>query len=221
MVTSRKFDNMTDGLVFGGAIGLGFGMTENFLYFITYNSSMTAWVSLVIIRTLFSAVMHCVATATFGAFLGYVKFKNIYYKLTFPILGLASAIFIHSAWNFTISFGKTELLGFIFMIITILIFIVMFYISVQSERKLIYRELLEEAENGLIPITHLAILNSPGRNKFGWIDENIRKIYVQAATTLALRKMQVKNTSGHNRVYYENDVRYYRDYIQSLLAGSE
>ena len=35
-IANRKFDNITDGIVYGGAIGLGFGMTENFLYFITY-----------------------------------------------------------------------------------------------------------------------------------------------------------------------------------------
>ena len=70
-ISSRKFDNMTDGIVYGGAIGLGFGMTENFLYFIANAGSFTTWVSLVIIRTLFTAVMHCVSTATLGAFLGY------------------------------------------------------------------------------------------------------------------------------------------------------
>ena len=35
-LSSKKFDNITDGIVYGGAIGLGFGMTENFLYFVSY-----------------------------------------------------------------------------------------------------------------------------------------------------------------------------------------
>ena len=34
MVANKKFDNITDGIVYGGAIGLGFGMTENFFYFV-------------------------------------------------------------------------------------------------------------------------------------------------------------------------------------------
>jgi RsiW-degrading membrane proteinase PrsW (M82 family) len=220
-VSSRKFDNMTDGIVYGGAIGLGFGMTENFLYFITYQSSMSSWVSMVIIRTLFSAVMHCVATATFGAFLGYAKFKNIYFKITFPFIGLSCAMFIHFIWNYSISFENTVLLGFVFMIATILIFIIVFSISVQNEKKIIYKELLEEAENGIIPSSHLEILNSPARNKFGWVDEKIRKLYIQAATTLAFRKMQSRNTKGFNKIYYENDVLHSRNYIQSLLASTE
>ena len=212
---------MTDGIVYGGAIGLGFGMTENFLYFIANTGSLTTWVSLVIIRTLFTAVMHCVSTATLGAFLGYAKFKNMYFKLTFPFLGLASAMFIHFAWNLMISFEKTEPMGFLFMFITIFIFIVVFSISVNNDKYIIYHELLEEAENGLIPMNHILILNSSERNNFGWIDEKIRKLYIQAATTLAFRKMQLRNTSGYNRLFYENDVLRYRTYIQDLLAGTK
>jgi protease PrsW len=220
-VTSHKFDNMTDGIVYGGAIGLGFGMTENFLYFIANTGNLNTWVMLVIIRTLFTSVMHCVSTATLGAFLGYAKFKNIYYKLTFPFLGLASAIFIHFAWNLMITYEKTEPLGFIFMLITILIFIVVFSISVSNDKIIIYNELLEESKNGIIPMSHVSILNSSERNKFGWIDEKIRKVYIQAATTLAFRKMQLRNTKGFNRIYYENDVIHYRNYIQALLAGTK
>ncbi|MDR3666476.1 MAG: PrsW family intramembrane metalloprotease [Ignavibacteriaceae bacterium] len=220
-VTGRRFDNMTDGIVYGGAIGLGFGMTENFLYFIANTGSINTWLMIVLIRTLFTSVMHCVSTATLGAFLGYAKFKNLYYKLTFPFLGLASAILIHFSWNLMVTFEKTEPLGFLFMFITILIFIVVFSISVSNDKRIIYNELLEEAKNGLIPMNHLPILNSSKRNNFGWIDEKIRKLYIQAATTLAFRKMQLRNTSGYNRLFYENDVLRYRTYIQDLLTGTK
>ena len=33
IVRSRHFDNTTDGFVYGAAAGLGFAMTENFMYF--------------------------------------------------------------------------------------------------------------------------------------------------------------------------------------------
>lgn len=56
---SRNFDGPVDGAVYGGAIGLGFGMTENFLYFLSYPTSYESLIFLVIIRTLFSAVLHC------------------------------------------------------------------------------------------------------------------------------------------------------------------
>jgi RsiW-degrading membrane proteinase PrsW (M82 family) len=220
--SSKKFDNVTDGLVYGGAIGLGFGMTENFLYFIAFGgSSFSAWITIVVIRTLFSGVMHCAATAIFGAFLGYAKFKNIFYKIVFPPIGLFIAMFIHFAWNYSVSFESTTLIGFIFVFFTVIIFIIVFSVAVFSEKRIIYRELLEETMNGLIPASHLEILNSSKKNKSGWVDESIRKLYIRAATTLAFRKMELKGSTGSSRKFYEKDIEYYRSFIQNLLAQSE
>ncbi len=221
IVANKKFDNMTDGIVYGGAIGLGFGMTENFLYFIAFGTTFQEWLSIVIVRTLFSAVMHCVSTATFGAFLGYSKFKNIFYKLTFPIIGLGIAMFIHAAWNFSVSFQSTAVLGFVFLFFTVIIFIIVVSVAITSERKIIYSELFEEAVNGLIPTEHLEILDSSRRNRHGWVDESIRKLYIRAATTLAFRKMELKNSSGSSKKFYENDVLYYRNFIRNLLSDSQ
>ncbi len=220
IIANKSFDNITDGIVYGGAIGLGFGMTENFLYFITYSSNVNEWIWLIVIRTLFSAVMHCVATAAFGAFLGYAKFKNIYFKLTFLFVGLGFAIFIHMSWNFTVSFQSTAIFGFVFMFFFIIIFILTFVLSIVSEKKIIFNELIEEAERGLIPLHHLHILNSSKRNKPGWVDEGIRKLYISAATTLAFRKMQLKNCSKKNKPLYQNEVEHFRNNILTLLSNS-
>lgn len=219
-IKNKKFDNITDGIVYGGAIGLGFGMTENFLYFITYGDTLVNWIMIVVIRTLFSAVMHGVATATFGAFLAYSRFRKSSAKIFYVLAGLSIAMFIHLAWNFSVSFEQTTLPGFLFMIFTIAIFISVFAISISGERKIIFMELLDESQSGLIPIEHLHILNSPKRNKFGWVDESIRKLYINAATTLAFRKMQLRNSSGFSRTYYEQDVNHYRDFIRNLLSDS-
>ncbi|HAB54207.1 MAG TPA: hypothetical protein DCE80_18840 [Ignavibacteriales bacterium] len=218
MVQNKKFDNITDGVVYGGAIGLGFGMTENFMYFIANSSSVNTWIFVVIVRTLFSAVMHCVATGTLGAFLGYAKFNKKVWKRFFALVGLIIAIIIHSAWNSFISFESTAWLGFIFMIITICIFMLVFNLSISSERKIIFSELLEESQDGLIPAEHLGILNSSKRHKFGWIDEGIRKIYISSAIGLAFRKMQHKNSLGINKYYYEAEVDKLRKTIAILLG---
>lgn len=220
MIANKKFDNITDGIVYGGAIGLGFGMTENFFYFLFYSQSFNGWLTIVIIRTLFSGVMHCVSTGTLGAFLGYAKFKPKIIKMTFPVVGLAVAMFIHFLWNLSVSFESTAILGFLFMIFTIAVFITVFSISLLGEKKIIFRELLPESETGLIPQSHLHILNSGRRNKLGWIDEGIRKLYISAATTLAFRKMQARNSSGVSKNYYEQDIEHYRNFIRNLLSGT-
>ncbi len=217
MVQNKKFDNITDGAVYGGAIGLGFGMTENLMYFIANSISMGTWILVVIIRTLFSAVMHCVATGTLGAFLGYAKFKKGFGKIYFTLLGLLTAMIIHSAWNSFIIFESTAWMGFAFMISTIIIFIIVFSLSIAGEKKIIFSELLEESKNGLIPAGHLGILNSARRNHFGWVDESIRKIYISSATKLAFRKMQSKNSLGIKKNFYEAEVENLRKSIAILL----
>lgn len=216
---SKKFDNLTDGIVYGGAIGLGFGMTENFLYFITYGTTVADWIIIVIIRTLFSAVMHCVSTATFGAFLGYSKYRGKKFRYILPTIGMAIAMFIHFAWNFSVSMESLAPLGFLFMGVTIVIFIVVFAVSVAGEKKIIYYELVEEAQSGLIPVEHLFIISSPQRNSKGWVDESIRKSYIKAATRLAFRKMQLKYAKGINAEFYENDIENHRLFIRNLLSS--
>ncbi|HRN26074.1 MAG TPA: PrsW family intramembrane metalloprotease [Ignavibacteriaceae bacterium] len=219
-ISNRKFDNITDGIVYGGAIGLGFGMTENFLYFVTYSESIANWITLVIIRSLFSAVMHCVSTATLGAFLGLAKFKSASIKVFYAITGLLIAMMIHSIWNFSLSYEDNAPLGFLFILVSIIIFISVFSVSLRSERKIIFSELQEESANGIIPESHLAILSSPQRERKGWLDERNRKAYIKAATTLAFRKVQLKNSNGASKVYYQMDVDNYRDFIIKLLQST-
>jgi len=217
-VSRTKFDNITDGIVYGGAIGLGFGMTENFLYFITYAENISGWIYLVIIRTFFSAVMHCIATGTFGAFLGFAKFKRSSIKVPLIISGLLLAIFIHFIWNYSIITKHYAPLGFVFMGVSIILFCAIFISSVMSERKIIYNELQEESLLGIIPSHHTGILSSLKRNSKGWIDESIRKTYITTATALAFRKYQIRNITSKKKLLYENEIKQYRNFISSMLS---
>jgi len=219
-VSSKKFDNITDGIVYGGAIGLGFGMTENFLYFVSASSSITNWIALVIVRSLFSAVMHCVSTATLGAFLGSAKFKPTNKKILYAFTGLLIAMLIHSIWNSAVSFEQTAYLGFLFMFASVMIFIFVYSVSIKREKKIILTELKEESENGLIPESHLVILSSASRDRKGWLDEKIRKTYIKAATSLAFRKVQQRNSNGASKLYYQMDIDNYRTFIGKLLTES-
>ncbi len=217
-ITSRKFDNITDGIVYGGAIGLGFGMTENFFYFISNMDNVSDWISIVIVRTLFSGVMHLVATATLGAFLGLSKFMISPLRLVLGLIGLVIAMLIHSLWNFFVSFDETVFLGFIFMIVSVIIFVMVFKLSLSSERKMILKELYEEVELGLIPKFHLNLLSSPERDKTGWIDEKIRIQYIKYATALAFRKKQMRLSKGSSKMFYQAEIDNYKTQISNLLS---
>ncbi|MFH1197629.1 MAG: PrsW family intramembrane metalloprotease [bacterium] len=215
-VRNKYFDNATDGLVYGGAIGLGFGMTENFLYFITYGDTIVGWVLLVIIRSIFSAVMHCIATATFGSFLGRAKFGTPGKKYFYPLIGLGIAMFLHFLWNLTVSFPVTYLFGLLFMIAAIVTFFVMFNISVKHERKLMLVHLADEN----IPSMHKNILSTTSRNYPGWVEESIRKEYIKCTTKLAFRKEQVKFLEEGKRELYSAEIDLLRQRINALLTGN-
>ncbi|RPI17924.1 MAG: protease PrsW [Ignavibacteriae bacterium] len=216
---SRHFDGPVDGAVYGGAIGLGFGMTENFLYFISYGSTLSSLLTLIIIRTLFSAVLHCCTQAVFGAAIGFAKFRGPLTKLTIIPLGLAIAMFMHFMWNLTVSFETTALIGFAFMIMAVIIIFVVFQFGVYHDGKIILRELTEESNQGFIPKEHLYhIPYTSRRYKSGWLPVNInQKDYVRTATRLALRKHQMKTIKTGAQVSYLREVESLRNKIASML----
>src|SRR5690606_36679790 len=100
LLTGRNFDNTTDGLVYGAATGLGFAMTENFLYLMgPYQAGdVEGWTQLVLIRGSFTALMHCAASATLGAVLGRYRYQSTTRQWVLaPLLGLRLAMLLHSA----------------------------------------------------------------------------------------------------------------------------
>lgn len=219
-VNSKKFDNITDGIVYGGAIGLGFGMTENFIYFLTYGTTLDLLVALVILRSLSSAIMHCISTATFGAVLGFTKFFTIIKKIIFMIMAIVISIFIHFIWNLSVSSSETFLYGFIFMTFLIIFFMILFSYSLRKEKVLITNELLEESQLNIIPAEHVKIIASKSRFQNNLINEKIRKKYFKTAVALAFNKMHMKNSKGAKKIYYENEIENKRRLIKELLNNN-
>ncbi len=217
-INSRKFDNITDGLVYGSAIGLGFGMTENFIYFLTYGNSPESWFQIVVIRSLFSALMHCVSTGSFGALIAISKFSSSSMKNILPFLGLTLAIFIHFSWNVLVSFQNTFFYGFLFMFLLLLFFFSVFKLSIKNEKRIIEQELLEESRMNLIPATHIKILSSHLRFRRGWVNENIRIIYSRFAIRLAFSKNQYRRVKDSSKDYYALEIEKNREAVRSLLS---
>lgn len=218
-ITRKEFDNITDGLVYGGAIGLGFGMTENFFYFLSYGTTVESWVTLVITRSMFSAVMHCISTGTFGAFIAMAKFGRGFQRLLYPAYGFILAVLIHFTWNFTVKESLTILLGVLFIVFASLVFLTVFLYSIHNEKRIILRELSEGSDSQLIPKEHIEILVTHKRHMKGWIDESIRKAYIRNLITLAFRKMQFKQASGSEQQYYAIEIENCRNNIKALLSN--
>jgi protease PrsW len=216
-ISNKNFDNFTDGIVYGGAIGLGFGMTENFLYFLSYGKDLNSWINIVFVRTMFSAVMHCVATAVFGAFLGYAKYKSLLHKIIAVPAGLALAMFIHFAWNFSVSFQATSVVGFIFMIMTISIFILAFKLAIINERRLIFEELSDEVKLGFLPDGHLDIIAFNRKGLIDGINPKDKNNYLKSAVALAFKKRQLNFVGARQKAEFQNEVNLLRTKISGYL----
>ena len=80
---------------------------------------------------------------------------------------------------------------------------------------MLVRELTEEADLGTLPLEHVAILASYfKRGKRGWLPAHIPQgAYVQAATTLAMRRCQASLCRGAQKKSYEREVLDLRAYL--------
>lgn len=211
---SDYFDNITDGLVYGAAIGLGFGMTENILYFTMYDNTFTEWISVVLIRSIFSAVMHAISTAIVGSFVAKAKFTKGAKRQVYFLVGLFWAMVIHASWNFSVSFQFTYLLGIISMIVLIALFFMVFLRSLKNESFVIKRELMSEDEKYFNKQNDLASGKSLREISKFYNKKKERKKFVSFATKLAFRKLQVQNSEGIQKEKYLNDI----DYLRQQLA---
>ena len=210
-VKYKEVDNLTDGLVYGGAIGLGFGMTENFLYFLVFSTSIESFIPIILMRTFFSAVMHTISTATVGGIMSLTKYSsNNKYKLS-TLLGLSIAILIHFIWNYGITFFNSFFIGTIFMALIIIIFIITFYLSLKFENKIIKEKLEEE-----IPMYLLAKLTSKDKYKSNWFIKPYQKQFIELTTKLAFRKHEVEISEG-NKELYKEEIDFLKKEISNLV----
>ncbi|HPS64391.1 MAG TPA: PrsW family intramembrane metalloprotease [Ignavibacteria bacterium] len=213
---SMRFDGVVDGVIYGGAIGLGFGMTENFLYFMSTSQN---WLGIVIVRTLFSGVLHMLSQATFGGFVGYAKFKPAILRAVLIPAGYLCAVALHFCWNFSVSVGDLEPVGFLFLFLYMLGIFAAFQIALYIENRHIYSELIEESDAGVLPRQFVPFITSVfRRSSQTWLPYSInKKVFVKKAVTLGLRKFQFKHTTGLQNSKYKFEVDKLRYEIQKML----
>ncbi len=207
----RQFDNVTDGLVYGAASGLGFGMTENFMYFTQFagNSPGYEWLNLLFIRSMMTANMHCAASATFGAGISKLKDggKNAWMSMGgFFLL----AVFLHATWNFLVTSRDEAYWGLAVLILLIyIIFIfVIFVRGIMGERKQREVVLVEEFDLGVLPAGHKQILMSyRAMRKGNWFPDYLNKNkYLSLVGRLALRKTSYYRSEGNRQASLQKEI---------------
>ncbi len=100
-----EFDGVTDGIVYGAAIGIGFAFSEDLFYFFREARAEGVGDALSVFldrRDFFGPAMlrHAIWTATFGAGLGLATWSRTWRgKIGWPLLGLLAAMVMHAINN--------------------------------------------------------------------------------------------------------------------------
>jgi RsiW-degrading membrane proteinase PrsW (M82 family) len=94
-----EFEGLTDGVVYGAAVGLGFAFTEDLFYYLTREGGLEEYLR----RVDFFGVGqlgHAVYAGVFGAGLGLATWSRSWAgRLGIPALGLAAAMLMHAVHN--------------------------------------------------------------------------------------------------------------------------
>jgi hypothetical protein len=200
ILSHPDFNNPTDGIVYGSAVGFGFGMTENLLYFIDsyYVNGSGQWIWTMIVRALFTGTLHAFSTGIVGYLIGRAKFHHLRpYKLLGK--GLLIAVLIHLVWNALILNAEMLNAPQIFYLLLgcfplgVVVMLVLMQLSLLEESLIIREELIQEAAMGLISPVELRIIPYYHRRiSRGWIDPAIKREFLKCVTTLAFKKRELR-----------------------------
>lgn len=230
VLMARNFDGPTDGFVYGAAAGLGFGMTENAFYFLSVLGNVEVWWDTVAIRTAFSAVMHGACTAMVGAGLGWGRFRRWWGLLLGGSFAMMLAVGLHAWWNGLLTFGALSDTPAFYQSVAmyslpaiILTIFLVFQASLLGESLRIRRELAAEARHGVLPESHAGIIASWWRRQgYDWLPVGIdHRRYIQAATTLAIRRRQARLPAARRDPFYADDRDRLRKQIRAMQAHSD
>lgn len=180
----HEFDNVTDGIIYGSLVGIGFAMTENILYYgqmLIAGGGLLGLGGLFIGRSILFGFGHAMFTGTTGAGLGFARQtkQGLPVKIIVPIVAYFLAIVEHSVWNSASALLSTQnFLLNVFIIwplqavfLALPVFIALLaisYFSLKHEREVIKEELKEELTNATLLSEEYEILTRGGRFKKEW-----------------------------------------------------
>ena len=194
MVSLRRgdleFSGMMDGIVYGSAVGFGFSIAEDILYYTQFGEEVF------VVRRIFGGFDHAAFTSLTGIGIGlipWVRWGTL--KILLPVLGLAGAITLHATFNFTATVFPP--LAYVLEFFVLLFYVLLIAIWLAVERQIIRGELFDEVAAGTISPGEYAILPTYFARTFyylgliftGRLDEwrRARRIH-QAAVDLAFTK---------------------------------
>ena len=146
-----EFSGVMDGIVYGSAVGFGFSLAEDLLYYAQFGEEAF------LVRRIFGGFAHAAFTSLTGIGIGlipWVRWRIL--KVLLPLLGLMGAITLHATFNFMGTlFGP---LAYVEEFLVLLLYLLVIVIWLAIERWTIRRELFDEVARGTISAGEYTIL---------------------------------------------------------------
>ena len=225
---NRRPHDMSSGFLYGAAAGLGFGMSENFMYFTGVAVDPQSWMMTVTIRTFYSALLHAMASSVVGAAFGFARLRGFRRTVLYTGLGLCIAMGLHGLFNGLLSFDELSVFdlrtaNFVLLPLEVLFVLFVWQVTLFDDSLSIRRELEEEEDTGVLPKDQSWKLASWWRRMFtDIIPPGVERArYIQTATALARRKRQLKLLGDRSPAFYRDDVRRLRRQLILLLETHE
>jgi RsiW-degrading membrane proteinase PrsW (M82 family) len=148
---ANEFSGIMDGIVYGSAVGFGFSIAEDLVYFSSFGGETF------VMRRVLGGFAHAAYTAVTGIGFGLIPWvRSPGLKILLPMLGLGLAILTHATHNLVAYFLGAVAYGVELPIILVYIILIIYWLSV--ERRTIRTELRDEVKSGAISPAEYAIL---------------------------------------------------------------
>ncbi len=168
----NEIDSPLDGIIYGAMVGMGFAMVENVFYFVeTYSQGgLEAWGANVVLRAVVFGLNHALFSSFAGLGIALARLSpNQGVKLILPMLGWATAVFLHFLHNFTVTLGDFFILvallfdwGGVFLVLVIILW------AVLQERRWLRQYLAEEVALGTLTANQFLSASS-GRKRTAYL----------------------------------------------------
>jgi RsiW-degrading membrane proteinase PrsW (M82 family) len=232
VLLSREFDNPTDGVVYGTAVGLGFGATENLVYAAAgaATGAVAETVTLILLRTAMCAGVHALSSATFGGCLGYAALsRSRPQRAGWVVGGLAAAIALHSTWNLVLvrlgASGSSPVHAAWFATLPALyaLYLAALALFLRSEQRILKEQLAEEVALDVLPPWVAEVIPYYRRRvrSAWWPERRERTVLARLLTRLAFRKHAVRRLPRPEADLAGLEVIRLRQRIRAMLATSD
>jgi RsiW-degrading membrane proteinase PrsW (M82 family) len=138
-----EFAGVMDGIVYGSAVGFGFSLTEDILYYAQAGPETYA------VRRIFGGFAHAAFASLTGIGFGLIPWvRSPLAKVALPIMGLLLAISAHMVFNFTAT--VLGLVVYLVLFVVLLAYVILILSWLAVERRTIRNELREEVARGTV-----------------------------------------------------------------------